>query len=530
MPVKGLNFVENVMTMSPEYAFILDNFIARPWGVEVRKGWRYWLPLPFAYPVKTVMVMNGKVTANTKLFCSTGEPASTIYDITTTNVAPVVSLTPSTPPIVPGEWYFTNFVAPGNVFLCIVAAGAGYYMYSNPSGWVEVVLGDGVTPNTIKFPVGDTTTTKDLAFIWTWKNRVWFLKKDSAVAYYLPLGQLYGELETFDFGPQLINGGSLAFGTNWTYDAGSGMDDSLVLASTQGDVLIYQGTDPADITKFALKGCWYAGRMPYGRRNFCPHGGNVLIATEYGVITVADLVAGRIHTSDLAYGGLGGMLNPRIANFISSSIDQPYWFLIPCPTQEVLLVGTPFVDPFNLLLQTYAMNSLSNAWSTFTNVEMHSADMYRGKLIYGTVDGKVIEGLTGYRDGDDSAGTVLGDTVIGRMQTAFNDYETPNLNKTMKRAKIYGRVGAQPSLHVSFLSEYNFVISPAPETSTEESRALWDIALWDVSNWGADVASLNRWFGVAAFGKRMSLRLAARGANSVLLSDYEACFAVGTGF
>ena len=530
MPVGGLNFVDNVMALTPEFAYVLDNFVARPFGCEVRKGWRYWMAAgnTFAGPIRTIMTFNARTSANSKLFACPAITDSPIYDISITNTAPVVSLTPTTPPTVLGEYYHTNYVTPGGAFLAVVAAGMGYASYST-TGWVQYTIGDGIVANTIKFPANDTTTLQQLCFVWSWKNRLWFLKKDSTVAYYLPIGQLYGELKAFDFGAQLDHGGALAYGTNWTYDGGDGMDDGLVIVTTEGEILVYQGTDPSSIETFAMKGVWYAGRPPYGRRGYHTHGGDLLIITEYGIIRMTDLVSGKLHTSDLSYNGLGGRINPRLARFVSETINSQYWFILPYPTEELLVVGSPYIDVDRSIRITYVMNSLGNGWSTFSKLDMLDAQMWEGRMVFGMRDGNVGQGFDNYRDGDSADGATLGDNILGSLQTNFNDYGSPNFNKTVRRAKVYGVVANQPSIYLTFQPEYNFTLSQLPGVPIADARALWDVSLWDAAFWATASATLGKWFGTAAFGKKMSLQLVTQVNSACLLTDYETCFTKGYG-
>jgi hypothetical protein len=527
MPLGGLNYTDSMLTTPPQDAWMLDNFIARPFGVEVRKGTRYWVPLAnsFANEVRSIIPYTAQSGLNSKLFASQALATSILYDITSPNTAPTVSLTPSTPSDVPGEWFYTNFTNPSGGFLCVVAAGAGYYTYTS-AGWVEHV--NGTSPGQIEFPAGDTTTTKNFCFIWTWKNRIWFLKRDSSVAYYLPINQIAGKVASFDFGAQLEHGGSLNYATGWTYDSGSGMDDGLIIVSSEGDALLYEGTDPASAATFQLKGCWYLGRSPIGRRSYCQHGGNLLFLTEYGISTASDMVAGKLHVSDLS-GSTGFKVNPHLSRIVSQYVNFRYWFLLPYPTEELLIVGSPWVNEDIAVRQSFVMNSITNAWSTVSEMDMLCAEVYQGMLIYGTRDGKVIRGLTGYQDGVSADGLVLGSEVTGRLMSSFQDLGSPTMNKRALRVKVYGFIDTQPSIFVIMKDEYkvnDLLSTPAPVLSTLPS---WDVAIWDQSLWSSSTSSLRRWIGVTGFGKKLSTQMAVRGSGKVLLTDYELLFEQGIG-
>ena len=518
MPVGGLNFIASTLNFPETDAYLVDNIIVRPFGCEIRKGWKRWFPVAnkFAGTVRTVMAFNGTNPTNNKLFCSPSTNGQ-IYDITLPNVAPVSVLTPGGSPTTLGLWHSVQFVTPAGAFLAAVCEGSGYYLYSTAGGWVAQAL---------TFPVGDTSTVADFSFIFTWKNRIWFLKRNSSVAYYLPVSSIAGTLESFDFGPQLLHGGFMQFGVSWTYDSGSGIDDSLILVSSGGDLLLWEGTDPASPTTFALKGVWYIGRQPIGRRNFCQHGGNTLLLSEYGVTNVSDLVAGRLHTSGIAQ-GLGYKVNTRLARIVSQTMTSEYWFLLPYPTEEILTLGTPYTDPQIGILQSYTMNSITQAWSTYSNMDMLCACLYDGQYIFGTRTGEVGIGFVGTRDGDYSDGSTLGVEVTARIQTGFHALGSPTMNKRALRTKFYGLAEGDPAIYVVFKEEYDLNQLLNVNSPVNTSKSVWDTAKWDQTLWDLQRGSFRRWIGVGATGKKLSMQCAVRGSGETLLTDYEVLFEEG---
>ena len=510
------------MTMSPDDTYLCDNLIPSAKGLEVRKGWKFWVPdsLDFSTEVRTLMTFNAQDPANSKVFAGVNVGNGLIYDVTTQNSAPVLALTPSTAADVPGEWYWTNFVTPGLNVILMVSAGAGYYIYDFVNGWREITAGTG--SNKITFP--DSTTTKDLAFIWIWKRRVWFLKKNSNTAYYLPIDSITGSAQLFEFGAQMPRGGALSFGTNWTYDSGDGIDDALVIVSRQGDVLIYEGTDPANAATFAQKGTWYAGRVPYGRRGYSQYGGDIVMMTEYGMVRLSDLISGKLHTTEIG-GTIATKINPLLADAISDYIEQRYWFVIPYPTEELLIIGSPYLNTISQSLTSFAMNAHTAGWCTFSNMDMLCATVFNGKLIMGTRKGEIIQALTGFRDGDSADGVIFGDEVTGRCQGAFLDYGLPNNNKRMLRVKVYGSSQDYPSFLIIFKDEYNLQEFLNVSAPAAKIRALWDVGVWDLTEWqSGDVSSFRRWIGVAAYGKKLSMQFVVRGSGPTILSDFETLF------
>jgi hypothetical protein len=523
MPTGGVNYVNGPLDFPPSDAYLIDNMIPKQQGIEIRKGWRYWCPNPaFAgFEVRTIMPYRAADPATDKLFCSPSSNGA-IYDITTQGSAPVLAKTPTSAPTIFGEWSYTQFVTPANSYLLAVSAGAGYFYYSAAGGWVEA--GNGTGAGQVGFP--DSTLLKDIAFVFTWKARVWFLKVNSTVAYYLPVNSITGIAQLFDFGPLLKQGGPLAIGMSWTYDAGDGIDDSLIIVSFQGDVLLYEGTDPAFADKFALKGIWYAGRLPVGRRGFCQHGGNTLLLTEYGLVAISDLVAGKLHSSQLTE-SFGYKVNPNMSMYVSDLITSKYWYLTVFPVEEILVLGSPLFDNIRGIRQSFVMNSLNSSWCTVSEMDIYCADVFKGQFIFGTRNGNVCQGFTGYRDGVSADATDLGTETTGRMQGSFNGYGQNTLNKRMLRVKVYGVSDGAPSIGVVYKAEYDLKTLLSVNSPALTVQNTWDSALWDVSSWDVGATSFHKWIGVSGFGKMLSFQLAIRGSGRTILTDFEALYEIG---
>ena len=518
VPFGGLNFINNPLDFPATDAYLMDNFIARSSGAELRKGWRYWVPEAnkLTGEVRSLMSYSASNPTNDALFASASGDGH-IYRISSGNTAPVSVLTPSPASTRPGEWYSTLYVVPGGLYLCAVSEGAGYYHYKTGEGWIKV---------TLTFPVGDTTTTEQLAFCFIWKNRLWFLKANSTVAYYLPITSIAGTLSSFDFGSQLTHGGYLAFGTSWTYDSGSGIDDALIICSKEGDLLLYRGSDPDNAAAFGLQGIFYCGRLPSGRRGFCQHGGNTLILSEYGIINIADLVAGRLHTS-LINGDIGYKINPRLARLITQYANTDYWALTPYPTEELLILSSPIYSEALGIRQSFVMNSLTNSWCSISSLDILSTAMYQGYFVFGTRTGSVILGFYGTRDGDSADGLTFGSEPTGRLQCSFNGMDSPTMNKRLLRTKLYGLSDTSPSFFIKFKAEYDLNELLSVSSPVAVLGSLWDSALWDSAKWETLLGSFHRWIGVAAFGKKLSMQMALRGSGGTMITDFEVLYEEG---
>jgi hypothetical protein len=521
------------MSVGPEYAYGLNNFITRPFGLEVRKGYAEWLPYGYAFtaPVRTLIPYQSPGNLNNKLFACLGDSTSTVYDISTPNTTPTVALTPGGGANVAGEWSYTNYNTPSKQYICAVLWGKGYYTYDG-SAWtlvpVKMTTGQPAAGE-IKFEYnGVTYQSSTMLFTFSWKNRLWFIQADTGLAWYLPVNQVTGVATAFDLGQFLKHGGGLAFAVNWTYDSGDGIDDNLVFVGNNGDMVIYQGTDPAQAATFRLAGTWYIGRVPVGRRGWCQYGGDVLVVTEYGIMSVSDFVSGRI-TNPMNQSQIGGKYNTSLARYISNHINDKYWQLFPYPTEETIILLSPAIEPATSISICFAVTHFTKAWSSLTNFPAHCAVLYQGGMIFGTAGGKVYQGFKGYRDGDSYDGVHTGAEVTGIFQTAFFDFGSPSANKRAQRVKLLGRSDGLPGFIAVIRDEYNIENPPSVPSPPFRSTSLWDIALWDNDLWQSRATTFGKWFGVAGFGKKLSTQVAIRSLGYTLVTDYEVTYEEGIG-
>ena len=66
--------------------------------------------------------------------------------------------------------------------------------------------------------------------------------------WYLPLNSISGAASEFPIGNFLQKGGKIVAIIPWTIDSGHGSDDLFCILSSEGEIAVYSGTDPASLT------------------------------------------------------------------------------------------------------------------------------------------------------------------------------------------------------------------------------------------------------------------------------------------
>lgn len=489
-PTGGLNYRDPIAAMSPADALVLTNMIPRQQGVELRKGYQAHATAvtvsSVAQPVESVFGYKAPNPNDDKVFMAAN---GNIYDVTAGG-APVVAVTGTGS--TDDEWWVTQFSTPADTFLLAVSPGAGYWTYSTTSGWVDR------TSTT-------TNMTTDVRTVAVWKRRVWFTFVDDPNVYYMDnVDAVTGTITSFPMGSILRNGGYVSALFNWTIDAGFSIDDFLIAIGTEGDVAVWEGTDPTSATTFQLKGAWYVGPVPRHGRYFTPFGGDVMIVSELGLVPLSKLITGQ-YTQDSQVGP-ASKIQSVFAPLVRKLLNQKYFDVFVVPSSEVLVIKLPADGG---TYRQFAMNVTTGAWCQFIGMPMRSAAVIGGQLWFGTEDGLTCKGLFGDRDGVDTVGAG-GVYVEGEVQTSFQNFGTPAQLKKFGMVRPIFIATAAPAVKVVVNTQYQFTTVGGSPFFFDEDNGEWDAGIWNTATWVGQ-NTYQAWYGTAGLGYYGSLRMKVRG-------------------
>ena len=491
-PVGGLNFRDPISEMQPIDAVVLDNMIPRQSGTEMRKGYQLHVD-DVGGQVKSVFTYNAANSANDKVFAARG---GNIYDVTTDPATVAVATTGSTNNL----WWTTQFSTGADMFLLAVSPGAGYYTYSQATGWVK------------RTPAGLPTTT--LRTVAVWKRRVFFTAVDDPNVYYFQsVDVVTGATSPFNMGSLLRNGGYISAIINWTLDAGVGIDDHLVVVGTQGDIGVWTGTDPQSATTFSLQGVWYIGPVPEFGRYFTPAGGDVMILSSLGLQQMSKIVNGQFIERDPGPSAkIQSVLNPLVQTYLNSQA----WEMLVVPSQNILLISPPLSDIGTY--QQYAMNLTTGAWCTLSGMRMRAAAVLDGTMYYGTNDGYIYKGLFGNKDNVAMNGTG-GDLVEADVQCAFNAMGNAGILKRFSMARPIFIANDTPSVKLQVNTQYQLNPVAGSPSFTVQSVGIWDTSTWNSAIWSENANTYQAFVGVTGMGYYGSIRMKVRGLSGTVFSS-----------
>jgi hypothetical protein len=567
----GMNTIDSGYAMPDSDCPLLVNLISAENGLRSRLGSQEWCTGLVGIAdntVRSVLPFTGSTPGNNRLFACTSKG---IYDVSSSSAAPTLVVTFGTQTGDAGYGICHVVVnASGGHFLLYADEVNGYYVYTeSPSGWVKVAqasstawaaatvygagarvsnggltykttaggtsaaapatgpsgTGAGIVDNTVTWDFEATingVNPANFCFVLVWKNRVWFVEKNTGKAWYLAAaygagGAIYGTPVSFNFGAQFKNGGAIAGMYSWTVDGGSGADDRLVVISQGGDVIIYAGTDPASASTFGLVGRWFLGGVPAGRRIATEHGGDLLLLSSTGIIPLSRLVLGSVLQEGTQYSTfkIGNLFSRLVASY--GALQG--WAARIHPEDASLIVTVPVAD--GQATNQLAMSLVTKGWSQYRDLPILSMDAWGRKLYFGTHDGRVCIN-TGYVDGvllsDPNAYTEIDCSGISRFRAMGGQTQI-----TMQRATIISEGGAVAQ---SVEARYRYDLTEATRRSSgigAVGDSLWGSAIWDVSKWGGAYATQQQAGGVTGMGPDVALafRFAAKSRTVLVGFDVE---------
>jgi hypothetical protein len=481
-PIGGWNARDSLANMAPTDAVTLDNYFPGVSNVNLRGGYsKHATGLPGQ--VESLFSYAGAAT-NELFAVSDGK----IYDVTSAGAvgAPAVSGLSNS------RWEYINITTPGGNFLYAVNGTDKPQLY-NGSTWTAI---DGASSPAI---TGVTTTT--LSNIALFKNRVWFIQKDSLKAWYLPTLSVGGVAQELDLSAVAKLGGTLVSLGTWTIDAGYGVDDNLVFVTDKGEIIVYRGTDPSSASTWALIGVWMVG-SPISKRCIMKYGGDLLLLTLDGLLPLASaLQSSRLDPNVALSDKIQGAFAVAAQNYRNTF----GWGMTYYANANALVVNVPVSVGTQ---EQFVMNNITKAWCRFTGWHANCFNLLNDDLYYGGneyVAKAWTTGSTGYEDDTSN--------IEGFVLQAFNYFESRGVKKYFTRARPSLFSNGQPAINIDLNVDFDLLRSTSALAYTPISVGVWNTALWDTGLWGQDTVISNNWQGVTGIGFCASVQLNSSSRN-----------------
>lgn len=493
-PMAGMTSETSLLSMTPTDSIYAFNVTTNEYGLEIREGYDSAsdaIPVSGSTQVRTVMGYRGTKDDGSKhrQFAVTNQGIYLVTDGVPTLVQAFTDTTGNA-----GYGVYTTYVAIGGSYLFYCDEVNGGFRYEEDlDSWAPIpdltLAGQPFDPSSIVHVVA-------------WKNRVWFTIRDSATAYYLPIGLISGALTAFDFGNKFSSGGSLVGVWSWTVEGGNGPNDYLVAIGRGGDVLVYLGIDPSNAASFGVKGSWFLGALPAGRNFVYNYSGDLLVLTIYGVIQLSALLSGTPASNDAAF------LTKRIGRFVKEEMlhskTSMGWTITQHPRLGYLMVVAP---PRAGVAPIQFVRAVGGSWTMFRGIPISSIGEYLGELYIGTSydKGHKLFKLIGSLDNEVP--------ITWAIVTAYSGLESPaNFKRVHFIRPMF--IGTMTPVYDVY-ARYDFdlsAITGAPRLP-DVGVGIWDASMWDRAVWGEGLISDQKPYGGSGMGRHVAI--AIRGASLV---------------
>lgn len=495
-PTGGWNARDPLASMPATDAIFLDNFFPRQSDVMLRPGSVLFATLPDEvetppdyHDVRSLMSYQA-ADGTAKLFAADQKG---IYNISAGGTVTAVASAATA-----ADWQHVNISTAGGAFLWC-CNGTDKARYFNGTAWT--VLDDTSTPAITGI------TSADIANVSLFKSRLYLCKKNSLSFWYLPVNSIAGAAAEFPLGALFRRGGYLVATDSWTLDGGNGPEDYFVAVTSEGEVAVYNGTNPANADTWALQGIYYIG-APFSRRCFLKLGGDLCLLTVRGLyplskallsatVDTRSAISDKISQAWLDYAKLGG-------GFFG-------WQPIAYLEAGLLLVNVPVVSDQpngNVYSYQFAMNTQTGAWCRFTNMPAEVWGTHDGGLYY-ALHNKIYKAWTGTTDARGP--------IDGRVKTAFMyPAGRGSLARLTLLRPIFQTSTSQLKVQLAVDSDYDEGNLVTSDVSYAQGVSTWDQSKWDESYWTASRV-VSSWHSVAHKpGRAISLRLRVLGKGITL--------------
>jgi hypothetical protein len=460
----GWNARDPVAQMRPLYAVVMDNMFPRSADVQLRSGAANHLT-GITGTVKSLLNWTGPTSE--KLFCATD---AGIFDASSAGVVGA-----SVAAVTSGQMISTNIRTAGGSYMYAVNGVDKPWLYDGTT-WTAI---DGVS-----VPALTGLTTTSISYVYLFKSRLWFIEEDSLSVWYLAVNSIGGALTEFPLGGVFRRGGYLMAMASWTLDGGDGSDDLAVFVSSEGEVAIYKGTDPASASTWALVGLYFIG-TPLGRKCFCKFGGDLLYLSQRGATPLSKLVQAVSvdRTIQITY-----TIDNAFVDAVQQYSANYGWQAVQFPKAGMILVNVP-ASTDGSYSQQFVMNMVTGGWCRFTGWNASCFEVYNDELYFG-MTGKVVKAWTGTSD--------FGANIVGSVQQAFNYFSPKGGQKQITLVRPITQ--SSDSIEVSIGLDVDFDQSVLLGTASIASSGygIFDASLWDIALWGPDTITNKRWRTIAS--------------------------------
>lgn len=462
-PLKGLSRYAEVNETNPLLASILTNWVVEDDRITIRPGYKEIGAVPGGTAVETLIPHYG---VPEKLIAASG---GGFYNLTG-ELLDSGYLT--------NDWAWTSFSDLSDTDYTIMVNGSdGVVSWDGDVAFTTEAVTAPPAEDWIDIALLDKTLSH--------MNRLWFADSKNLAVFYLPLQQKTGELAFLPLNAIFKRGGVIRAIATWTIDGGMGMDDQLVIFTSNGECAIYSGTDPE--ADFSLVGV-FRFDAPMSKDSLINHGGDLYVMISTGLVPMSTLLR--------AEGDQLGVSDRNVMGEFEKSSKpwrtEPGWGIIFNSHTNHAICNLPIGN--NQFIQMVRLMP-GQVWSKWEGVPSRCWGWMDNRAYFGSPDGKIYAGGQEYLNDN-------GAPINADVRFAWSSYKSVS-KKAFRMARLYAVTEggiANPSvvIETDYVPKETFTV---PDPIPGSPGADWNTATWDVDAWAAPPVSRQNWQGVSGIGR-----------------------------
>lgn len=262
----------------------------------------------------------------------------------------------------------------------------------------------------------------------TFKGRVYYWEAAQRFFWYAAAAAFQGALAKYDVSTFCRTAGYIVSMCPMTNDGGNGPDDYLAILFSSGEVLMFQGDDPASATSWQMIGSFLTAAM-LGRRCWAIVGSATLVVTKQGVVDLAKALA--VGPSDAS-----ATVGIQLRDFEETNTIENV--LVHDVRNRILwLVNRNDNGSDDVVARIYGMDVDSRSWFRATGIESsttYNVGYSNGRVMY--AKGQVIH-FGPDRDHDGTSNdSMTGGNIGYTCAWGFLDFGAPSQNKRLTSMRL----------------------------------------------------------------------------------------------
>lgn len=368
----------------------------------------------------------------------------------------------------------------------------------NSSGFSAYTSGGTANPYVL---TGVSGAVSSLIAVTNYKQRLFFLQAGSFNVYYLAQNTFAGALLQINLAALFPLGGYLVTAIGVSIDNSAGVNDYIAFVSSVGEVIVYQGYDPAQVATWSQSAHFRVGRpIGLGRRCWQKLGSDAALVSADGIVLISEaLLTDRSQVRNV----LSDKIRKAIGDDVAAFGGQFGWQVQLYPIGSKLIVNVPTTT--NAASYQYVMSTLTGSWCTFGKyASPWNSICYEtmGDNLYFGTNGAVCQADTG-QDDDGAA-------IVVRGATAFSYFGSRGQLKLWQMARPVILINGSLQFSLSLNIDFNTTPPPLPAlTLTTGKVATWNVSLWSAPTYWSNLVVIKNWLGISGLGYSSSLNVAA---------------------